>query len=67
MELDVKRWNLARTYLVNPTGYICQVLRVQGVSKVCCFRLMSIKIGMLFKHEIIVCKTGHPCDACAQV
>ena len=59
MDLDVKRWKLARTYLVNTAGYICQVLRVQGSPKVCCFRLTSAKQAGLFgKNELTYCKVG---------
>jgi hypothetical protein len=68
MELDLKRWKLAKTYLVNTAGYICQVLRVQGSPRVCCFRLISAKPAGLFgKNELAFCKVGSACPACQQV
>ena len=68
MELDIKRWNLSRTYLINTIGYICQVLRVQGIPRVCCFRLISAKMGGLFsKNEVNICRAGFPCPPCSQV
>jgi hypothetical protein len=68
MELDVKKWNLAKTYLVNTAGYVCQVLRVLGTPKVTCFRITGFRGTSLFGNkEIVVCKAGSPCPPCAQV
>lgn len=68
MELDVKRWNLAKTYLVNPQGYVCQVIRAQGSPRVCCFRILgSKKLSLFSKSDTTSCKLGSPCNPCAQV
>jgi hypothetical protein len=70
MELDVKRWKLDKGYLVNTAGFVCQVLRVQGVARVCCFRLMQAKSNNIFNSssmKLVECKAGHPCDNCAQM
>ena len=68
MELDINRWNLAKTYLVNPQGYICQVIRAQGNPRVCCFRILGNRKSSLFsKGDIVTCKPGSPCPPCGQV
>ena len=59
---------MAKTYLVNPNGYICQVMRVQGVPRVSCFRIYGNKKGAIFtKNEPITCKIGSACNSCLQV
>jgi hypothetical protein len=36
MQLDVQRWKLDKGYLVNTGGFVCQVLRIQGMPRVSC-------------------------------
>ena len=68
MELDIARWKLAKTYLVNTAGYICQVIRAQNAPKVTCFRITGFKGNTLFgNREVVACKPGSPCPPCLQV
>lgn len=69
MELDVKRWNLERGCLINTAGYVCQVLYVQGVKKVSCYRVICRKEGNIFSPQprLTDCRPGNCCDNCTQM
>lgn len=40
MELDVKRWNLSKGYLINTAGYACRVVNQLEAARVSCYRIL---------------------------